>query len=398
MILLQGFAVDVAQFVPPVVSAVTTIALFVVAFVVIYVLGRYFATRAVEVSLERRGFDDTLVGLAVSVTVGVTAVMAVALAATVAGFGVVLAAFATLAGALALAVGFAAQDLIANFVAGVFIIQDEPFSVGDWIEWDGNSGVVREIQLRVTKLDTFDNELVTVPNSDLATAAVVNNVANDRRRVAVDFGSGTTTTSSRRAPPSSTRGPVSTASSPTPNRARQSRNWAIRRSSSRVESGSTPARAATGRCARSSSRPSRGASTPRGSTCPTPTRNSRAASRSRTPARTERRPTTDSDRCDCFHGECRTTRVQRLSSPIRAVTAVTDRSDHCDPGTPAGRSPAHPRGAEHARDSASVHSEESPGRTAVSRRPGPVWVRRRPRTRSLRAGVRCGRRRARGRR
>lgn len=85
-----------------------------------------------------------------------------ALAATVAGFGVVLAAFATLAGALALAVGFAAQDLIANFVACVFIIQDEPFEVGDCIEWNGNGGVVREIRLRVTKLDTFDNEPVTV--------------------------------------------------------------------------------------------------------------------------------------------------------------------------------------------------------------------------------------------
>jgi len=190
MILLQGFAVDVEQFVPPVISAVTTVVLFVVAFVVIYVLGRYFATRAVESSLERRGFDETLVGLALSVTVAVTAVVALALAATVAGFGVVLAAFATLAGALALAVGFAAQDLIANFVAGVFIIQDEPFSVGDWIEWNGNEGVVREIQLRVTKLDTFDNEMVTVPNSALANAAVVNNVANDQRRVSVDFGIG----------------------------------------------------------------------------------------------------------------------------------------------------------------------------------------------------------------
>jgi small-conductance mechanosensitive channel len=163
---------------------------FVVVFVVIYLVGRSFVTRAVGGGLRRREVDETLVGLAVSTSVAITAVVAVALAATVAGFGVVLAAFATLGGALALAVGFAAQDLIANFVAGVFIINDEPFSVGDWIEWDGNEGVVREIQLRVTKLDTFDNELVTVPNADLANAVVVNNVANDRRRVAVGFGIG----------------------------------------------------------------------------------------------------------------------------------------------------------------------------------------------------------------
>jgi small-conductance mechanosensitive channel len=185
-----GFALDPQQYVPQIVSAVTTVVLFVVVLVVVYLIGRSVTSRAVERSLRSRGFDETLVSLAVSTTVVVTAVVSVAVAATVAGAGVVLAAFATLAGALALAVGFAAQDLIANFVAGVFIIQDEPFTVGDWIEWDGNAGVVREVQLRVTKLDTFDNQLVTVPNSDLAGAAVVNNVANDRRRVAVGFGIG----------------------------------------------------------------------------------------------------------------------------------------------------------------------------------------------------------------
>ena len=191
MIPLQfGIPLDPQQYVPPLIGAATAVVLFVVAFAVIYLVGKSVVTRAVEAGLRRRGFDETLVGLAVSTTVVIIAVVAVALAATVAGFGVVLAAFATLAGALALAVGFAAQDLIANFVAGVFIIQDEPFAVGDWIEWNGNEGVVREIQLRVTKLDTFDNEMVTVPNSDLASAAVVNNVANDTRRVSVGFGIG----------------------------------------------------------------------------------------------------------------------------------------------------------------------------------------------------------------
>ncbi|WP_336136201.1 mechanosensitive ion channel family protein [Natronomonas amylolytica] len=188
--LQQGISLDPQQYVPALVSAATTVVLFVVVFVVIYLLGKYFVTRAVKRSLRQRGFDEALVGLVVSTTVVIVAVVAVALAATVAGFGVVLAAFATLGGALALAVGFAAQDLIANFVAGVFIIQDEPFTVGDWVEWDGNSGVVRDIQLRVTRLDTFDNQLVTVPNSDLASAAVINNVENDQRRVSVDFGIG----------------------------------------------------------------------------------------------------------------------------------------------------------------------------------------------------------------
>lgn len=183
---------DIQEYIlsPTVVSAVTTVVLFVVVFVLLYLVGKYFLTRVVRDSLKRRDFDETLISLAVSVTVVFTAILAVALAATVAGFGVVLSAFAILGGALALAIGFASQGIIANFVAGVFIIQDKPFTIGDWIEWDGNSGVVRDIQLRVTKLDTFDNELVTVPNRDLANAAVVNNVANDKRRLSVGFGIG----------------------------------------------------------------------------------------------------------------------------------------------------------------------------------------------------------------
>nr|WP_224830445.1 mechanosensitive ion channel domain-containing protein [Saliphagus infecundisoli] len=99
-------------------SALTTVALFVVAFALIYWIGKSFMSRTVERGLEHRGFDQTLIDLAVSTTVVVVTVVAVALAATVAGFGVVLGAFATLAAALSLAVGFAAQDLIENFVAG----------------------------------------------------------------------------------------------------------------------------------------------------------------------------------------------------------------------------------------------------------------------------------------
>ena len=185
--LQQGISIDLQQFVPTIISAVTTTVIFIIVFLVVYRVGRSIMVRSVKNGLRRRNFDDTLIGFTVSMTVLVTAVFAVALAATVAGFGTVLAAFATLGGALTLAVGFAAQDLIANFVAGVFIVKDEPFTVGDWIEWDGNEGVVREIQMRVTKLDTFDNQLVTVPNSDLANAAIINNAANDHRRVSIDF-------------------------------------------------------------------------------------------------------------------------------------------------------------------------------------------------------------------
>jgi len=116
--------------------------------------------------------------------------LAVAVAFTVAGFGSVIAAFSVFAGAIALAVGFAMQDLLANFVAGVFILKDRPFEVGDWIEWVDGEGRVEEIDLRVTRVRTFDNELVTVPNGTLANDAVTNPVAYDKLRQAIVFGIG----------------------------------------------------------------------------------------------------------------------------------------------------------------------------------------------------------------
>ena len=173
---------------PVLLEAVTTVALFLVSFAVIYWLGKRVLVGLTERSLESRGFAEGLVSLTKSVVGLVVLVGALALAATVAGFGTILVAFSALAGALVLAVGFAAQDLIANFVAGVFIVKDEPFEVGDTIEWDGNAGVVREIQLRVTKLDTVNNELVTVPNSELANSALVNPSGNEQLRVSYDFG------------------------------------------------------------------------------------------------------------------------------------------------------------------------------------------------------------------
>ncbi|EMA47578.1 mechanosensitive ion channel family protein [Halococcus salifodinae] len=190
--LQQGFSLDpqslLNQYGPALINAAVTIVLFLVSFVIIYYVGKAIVVRMLNAALNSRDVDETIAGLVVSTVVAIMAVLAIVIAATIAGAGVVLAAFATLAGALALAVGFAAQDLISNFVAGIFIIQDEPFKVGDWIEWDGNVGVVREIQLRVTKLDTFDNEEVTVPNSDLASAVVTNPTGNDQLRVGVDFG------------------------------------------------------------------------------------------------------------------------------------------------------------------------------------------------------------------
>jgi small conductance mechanosensitive channel len=188
---LQGF---IDQYGDALISAATTVVLFVVAFVIVYAVARFVLVRLTRRALDARGFDRTVVGLGGRVAGAVALFAAVALAATIAGFGTVLAAFATLLGALSLALGFAAQGLISNFVAGVFILRDKPFEAGDWIEWPSGdrtkSGVVQDIRLRVTKLETFNNELITVPNTELAENAVTNPVANGQLRIPFLFGIG----------------------------------------------------------------------------------------------------------------------------------------------------------------------------------------------------------------
>ena len=163
---------------------------FVVGFVAVLLLGKYLFVPAVRRVLGSKGFDEVVRSLGTSVANAVVWVAAIAIAFTVAGYGAFLSAFAVFGGALALAVGFAAQDLLGNFVAGIFILKDKPFEVGDWIEWDGNAGRVEDIDLRVSRVRTFDNERVTVPNGDLANNAVTNPVAYDTLRQKFVFGIG----------------------------------------------------------------------------------------------------------------------------------------------------------------------------------------------------------------
>ena len=173
------------------VAAIATTALrFVAGFVAVLLLGKLVLIPGLRRIVRSRGFDEAVLSLGTNVLNAVVWVAAIAIGFAVAGYGSFLSAFAVFGGAIALAVGFAAQDLLGNFVAGVFILKDKPFEVGDWIEWGGNSGRVEEIDLRVSRVRTFDNELVTVPNGDLANNAVTNPVAYDTLRQKFVFGIG----------------------------------------------------------------------------------------------------------------------------------------------------------------------------------------------------------------
>ena len=88
------------------------------------------------------------------------------------------------AGVAGLAIGFAAQDTLANLFAGVFVIADAPFRVGDYIVLDtGDRGRVVHIGLRSTRLLTRDDVEITIPNSVIANGRITNQSSGVSKRL-----------------------------------------------------------------------------------------------------------------------------------------------------------------------------------------------------------------------
>ncbi|WP_255152426.1 mechanosensitive ion channel family protein [Halorarius halobius] len=168
-------------------STLRAMFVFVVALVVVYVLARLVLVRYGTKLLTERHVDPSIVSLASLAGQIVSAALAFGVAFAVAGFGSVLTALSAVSGAIVIALGLAANDLIANLLAGLYIINERLFEVGDWIEWDDKRGRVEQISLRVTRVRTFDNELVAVPNTELANTAITNPVAFGRLRISVQF-------------------------------------------------------------------------------------------------------------------------------------------------------------------------------------------------------------------
>lgn len=99
-----------------------------------------------------------------------------------------LTAFLTGLGILGFTVGFAIQDVSKNFVAGVLLLLQQPFDIGDAIEVGGYSGTVVTVDLRATELLTFDGRNVLIPNADVFTSPIVHFGRANRRRIELVVG------------------------------------------------------------------------------------------------------------------------------------------------------------------------------------------------------------------
>lgn len=144
--------------------------------VLLFMLG-LFATRWFQRWLDgnvmARSHVDTGVRNSVNTVLGYTGiVLAALLGISAAGFN--LSSLALIAGALSLGVGFGLQTIVQNFVSGLILLVERPFKVGDWIVNGPVEGFVRRISVRATEIETFQNQSIIVPNSQLINASVGN--------------------------------------------------------------------------------------------------------------------------------------------------------------------------------------------------------------------------------
>lgn len=150
----------------------------------IYFIGAWLIRKCKHViakAFTRRGADATLTSFIQSL---VTAVLWIILIMVMIGtLGINTTSLAALLAAGGMAIGMALSGTVQNFAGGLMLLAFKPFKAGDYIEAQGYSGIVKEINIVSTKLLTLDNREVILPNGALSNGNINNYSAKDLRRV-----------------------------------------------------------------------------------------------------------------------------------------------------------------------------------------------------------------------
>jgi small conductance mechanosensitive channel len=152
-----------------------TILLRLVTAALIFLIGRrlaHFCRDWVQAALVKTDLTPSLITLFTRMTHYGILILTVILVLTV--LGVPLTTTVAVIGILIVVVGIALQESLANFAATVIFLLFQPYKVGEIVETAGVMGIVKEIQLFHTVIQTFDNKMVTAPNSKVQDSNIVN--------------------------------------------------------------------------------------------------------------------------------------------------------------------------------------------------------------------------------
>lgn len=157
--------------------------------IIVWILGSIvikWMTKSFVKVLEKRKTDDSLKPFLVSlINILLKTLLVISVLSML---GVQMTSFIAILGAAGLAVGMALSGTLQNFAGGVIILLFKPFKVGDFIEAQGHSGIVKEIQIFTTILLELDNKTVIIPNGPLSTGSMINYSTEPTRRVDLSFG------------------------------------------------------------------------------------------------------------------------------------------------------------------------------------------------------------------
>jgi small conductance mechanosensitive channel len=154
--------------------------------ILIYLVGSWLAKLIRSLLLRmmsKRGVNDTFAVYLANILHGVLMVLVIITA--LGQLGIPTAQFAALIAAAGLAIGLALQGNLSNFASGFLIVFFRPFKVGDYLTAGGAEGIVEEIGIFTTILNTLDNKRVVVPNSAITGGNITNFTSNPRRLVAI---------------------------------------------------------------------------------------------------------------------------------------------------------------------------------------------------------------------
>ena len=175
---LQQLLVDFLTLLPSLIAAL-----------VVFAVGLYIASivrRLVRRSLERRTKNPQPIALLSQLSYWLVVIIVAAISLQMVGFN--LTAFLAGLGIAGITIGFALQDVSKNFIAGVLMLIQQPFEIGEFIEIGSYSGTVEAIDLRATQVRTTDGKLVMIPNGEVMISPITNFSKAEKRRVAISTG------------------------------------------------------------------------------------------------------------------------------------------------------------------------------------------------------------------
>lgn len=176
---MESLMTRAVAFIPDLIAAVVILALFWLIF--------RFTRKPLQRILERSGLHKTVVRMIVD-NVYRLAVLVFGLVMAADQVGINVGAALAGIGVVGIAVGFAAQDTLANIIAGFLIFIDKPFKVGDWVTVADHYGEVSNITMRSTRIRTKRNTFIVIPNKTIIDSVLVNHSKEGVTRVDIPIG------------------------------------------------------------------------------------------------------------------------------------------------------------------------------------------------------------------